>query len=385
MESKTRVGVIGTGFIGRGLIHALRNDEDLAIAKVLTRRNIHNIDNFPVDKNHLTNSVNELVETSDIVVECSGDPIHATEVLSAVMDNGIPVVTMNSELQVTSGSWLAKKGLITEAEGDQPGSIAALYKDVVAMGFKPVVLGNIKGFLNVNPTKEDMEYYSSKQGISLEQVTAFTDGTKIQIEQTLVANGLNAGILKQGLTGIECDNYIGGALELAKIAGISGDIVISDYVLSPKSPAGVFITAKHDTEQAPYLRYYKLGDGPYYTLTRPFHLCHLEIIKTIRQVLRGDGILLNNGKNPNISVATIAKHKFKKGDVLRRGIGSFDVRGEAVKISENPQHLPIGLAFDITLKRNVEQGQIITFDDVEIPESKALIAWQETINKNERV
>ena len=35
------------------------------------------------------------------------------------------------------------------------------------------------------------------------------------------------------------------------------------------------------------------------------------------------------------------------------------------------------------LKRGVESGQIITFDDIEIPESQALIAWQETVGQNE--
>ncbi|PIU23053.1 MAG: NAD(P)-dependent oxidoreductase, partial [Chloroflexi bacterium CG08_land_8_20_14_0_20_45_12] len=79
---------------------------------------------------------------------CSGDPVYATKVLSEVIVAGIPVITMDSELQITTGSWLSKKGLITEAEGDQPGSIAVLYKDVLAMGFEPLVLGNIKGFLN---------------------------------------------------------------------------------------------------------------------------------------------------------------------------------------------------------------------------------------------
>jgi predicted homoserine dehydrogenase-like protein len=378
MGKETRVGIIGTGFIARGLMHAIKNDEGLTVSKVLTRRNLDLVKDTPLNSNELTNSVDEIIENSDIVVECSGDPIHATNILSDVIDNKIPVVTMNAELHVTSGSWLAKKGFITEAEGDQPGSIAALYKDVIAMGFNPVVLGNIKGFLNEKPTKEDMEYYSSKQGISLEQVTAFTDGTKIQIEQTLVANGLGADILRPGLTGIECDDYRDGAQELAKMAGSQG-VTISDYVLSAKSPAGVFITATHNEEQAPFLKYYKLGDGPYYTLTRPFHLCHLEIIKSIRQVVNGDGILLNNSKNPNISVSTIAKRTLVPGDVIKRGIGSFDVRGEAVRISENLKHVPIGLMFDVVIKRKIESGQTITFDDVEIPESKTLIAWQDIL------
>lgn len=379
-ETEARVGIVGTGFIARGLSYALRNDESLIVSRVLTRRDPEHVKDLAVEKRQITNSTQELIDNSDIVVECNGDLVYATSVVSEVMDAGLKVVTMDSELQITSGSWLAKKGLITEAEGDQPGSIAALYNDVLAMGFEPIVLGNIKGFLNHNPTEEEMRYWANRQGISLEQVTSFTDGTKIQIEQTLVANGLGATIAQQGMLGIECVDYQDGAKRLAERADALG-VKISDYVLSPKSPAGVFITAKHEAEQAPYLRYYKLGEGPYYVLTRPFHLCHLEIAKTIRQVLQGKGILLNNGDNPQISVATIAKRRLIPGEIIKRGIGSFVVRGEAVKIAENPQHVPIGLVFDVVLKRYVEPGQIITFDDIEIPESQALVAWQETIKQ----
>jgi predicted homoserine dehydrogenase-like protein len=287
---------------------------------------------------------------------------------------------MDAELHVTTGTWLAKKGLITEAEGDQPGSIAALYKDVVGMGFEPVVLGNIKGFLNHTPTEYEMRYWANRSGISLEQVTSFTDGTKIQIEQTLVANGLGADIAQKGMLGIESVDYQDGAKELARRADAMG-LIISDYVLSPKSPAGVFIAAKHDREQAPFLRYYKLGEGPYYVLTRPFHICHMEISKTIRQVLDGGGVLLNNGENPQVSVATVAKRRLVPGEVIKRGVGSFSVRGEAVKNSEYTGHVPIGLVFDVVLKRFVEPGEVVSFDDIEIPESQALVAWQDTTKK----
>jgi len=78
-------------------------------------------------------------------------------------------------------------------------------------------------------------------------------------------------------------------------------------------------------------------------LTRSFHLCHLEISKTIRQVFRGEGVLLNNSEKPQISVATIAKRRLISGEIVKRGIGSFVVRGEAIKIVENLHYVPIGL------------------------------------------
>jgi len=381
-ESEVKIGIVGTGFIARGLSFQLNKNESLPLSRVLTRRKPEGVKDLALGDGRITNSVQELIDNSDLVIECSGDPVYATKVLSEVIVAGIPVITMDSELQITTGSWLSKKGLITEAEGDQPGSIAVLYKDVLAMGFEPLVLGNIKGFLNHTPTEDEMKYWAGKNGISLEQVTSFTDGTKIQIEQTLVANGMGAQIVQRGLMGVSCKDYQEGAKALAQKADSLGSL-ISDYVLSPGSPAGVFVAAKHNLEQTPFLKYYKLGDGPYYVLTRPFHLCHLEISKTIRRVLRGEGVLLNNGENPKISVATIAKRRLIPGEVIKRGIGSFSVRGEAIKIIEYPQHVPIGLVFDVVLKRGVESGQIITFDDIEIPESQALIAWQETVGQNE--
>ena len=114
------------------------------------------------------------------------------------MAASIPVVTMDAEVQVTTGSHFARKGLFTEAEGDQPGCLAALREEAVQMGFLPLVYGNIKGFLNHNPVPDEMAFWAKKQGISLDKVTAFTDGTKVQIEQGLVANGLGAGILRPG-------------------------------------------------------------------------------------------------------------------------------------------------------------------------------------------
>ncbi len=78
---------------------------------------------------------------------------------------GKAVVTMNSEFHVTVGSHFVGAGLVTEAEGDQSGSLAALAEEVRAMGFVPRIFGNTKGYLNLNPKPEDMAYWAAKQGI----------------------------------------------------------------------------------------------------------------------------------------------------------------------------------------------------------------------------
>lgn len=382
-EKKYRIGVVGTGFIARGLMLALKYPPELQMSRVLTRRNIsEKLEKFPIDQEVLTNDVSDLIKESDLIVECSGDVLHGTEVVEQALESGLPVVTMNSELQVVSGTMLARKGTLVEAEGDQPGCLASLDLEVRDMGFEPVVYGNIKRFLNLNPVKNEMEYWSKRQGISLDQVTAFTDGTKLQIEQTLVANGLGATILCRNLSGIPCKALEDGAYRLGEMADGFGKAV-SDYVLSATAPAGVFIVAKHVAEQKPYLEYLKMGDGPYYVIVRPYHLCHLEIPRTILHVLKDTNprYRFNNGQNPIAQTIAVAKRAIQKGEVVKRGLGSFDVRGEAAKIINHPEGVPIGLIQEATFVRPVAEGQIVTFADVELPKSRALELWKQTVEE----
>ena len=58
---------------------------------------------------------------------------------------------------VTAGSCFVHKGNLSEAEGDQPGCQAALKEEAEALGFRAVVYGNMKGVLNHEPTREDVE------------------------------------------------------------------------------------------------------------------------------------------------------------------------------------------------------------------------------------
>lgn len=367
-----RVGVSGTGMISHCFVRLIMNHyKDMTISRVLTRRRIDTMGDFPA-RHALTNSIDDLLEHSDIIVECTGDVFFGTEVIERAFEAGIPVVTINAELQITTGSYLSGKGLLTEAEGDQPGSLAALREDALQMGFQPLVYGNMKGYLNHNPSREDMAYWSNRQGTSIEQTTSFTDGTKVQIEQAVVGNGFGATISRRGLEGVASTDLNTSGNALALIAeGIGQPIV--DYVIpSGYSAGGVFLVCRHDEEQAPAIEYFKMGAGPYYVLTRPFHLCSLEVGKTVRRVLAGGGVLLNNSVTPTLGVAAIAKREMEAGDMITRGIGGFDVRGEAIKLVDELDHVPIGLLRNTVLKRAVEPGQLITFDDIEVQPSRVM-------------
>ncbi len=367
-----KIGVSGTGMIARGFVRLIKKHyPDMEISRVLTRRPLSTMADFPL-ADVLTNSLDELIDHSDLIVECSGDVFHGTSVIERAFEAGLQVVTVNAELQVTTGSFLAGRGFLTEAEGDQPGSLAALHEDALQMGFQPLVYGNMKGYLNHDPSPEDMAYWANRQGISVDQTTSFTDGTKVQIEQVIIGNGLGATITRRGMEGLASTNLDDSASLLGMMAERAGQPIV-DYVIPSGYPAGgVFLVGRHDEDQAQAIEYFKLGRGPFYTLVRPFHLCSLEVGKTVRRVLNGGGVLLNNSTEPTLGVAAIAKRAMKPGELIERGIGGFQFRGEAIKLAEHPDHVPIGLLRKTALKRAVEPGQIITFDDIDILPSRAL-------------
>ena len=370
-----RIGIVGTGFVSRHFSMELIHRKEYQLSRVLTRRPPESCAEFPF-KDALTNSVLELIDNSDIIFECTGDVLYATETVEAALAAGKPVMTLNPEFHVTTGSYFVDKGFLTEADGDQPGCQASLFEEAAAMGFEPIVLGNMKGFLNRHPTPEDMKFWAGKQGISMPMVTSFTDGTKMQVEQALVGNFFGFDIAKDELIGPKSD-------DLKEVANILGDAAtelgrpITDYVLSGKLPHGVFIVARHKDEQNDALRYLKMGEGPYYTLIRNNIFVHLEVFKTLERMLKLKTPLLHNHRRPTISVAAVAKRDLEPGEKVERGCGSFEMRGICVRMQDQPGHLPIGLAEQLTVKRRIEKDQIVLLDDVDLPHTRALEVWKE--------
>jgi len=311
---KHKIGLVGTGFIATGFAHLASNSDDITVSKILTRRPIESISDLPREK--LTNSVNDLIDHTDIILECFGDAAYATEVILEATAANKKVVTVNSEFHVTTGSYFAQRGdYVTEADGDQPGCLARLKQEIEGMGFEPQAYINLKGFLNPDPTEEEMDYWSKKQQLALDQVISFTDGTKLQIEQAFVANGLNATIAKEGMIGATIDHM--HDLDYLADAAEEAGMPVSEYVLCKGSPPGVIILAKNkEADWRPgYLPFSRMlsTEGKGYVVLRPYHLCHLEPINTIRKVIKGEPILLNNSANPRIPFGAVAKTVLQPG------------------------------------------------------------------------
>src|SRR5690606_3946363 len=105
MSNKTqpiKVGIVGTGLIGRGLSHLLTRLPEFQLTGILTRR-LGPISDLQVSQDLVTNSPQRLMEKSDILVVSTGDVLYSTEVINMAFSFGLPVVTMDSDTQVVSG------------------------------------------------------------------------------------------------------------------------------------------------------------------------------------------------------------------------------------------------------------------------------------------
>jgi predicted homoserine dehydrogenase-like protein len=287
---------------------------------------------------------------------------------------------MNAEFQITAGTHYQSLGILHEARGDQPGSLAALNSEIKKMKFNPIIYGSQKTHLNINPDEESVHYWANKNQQSVENTLSFYDGTKVQIETALIANGLDTDILQEGLLCPNHNSTIEGALALAEHPGRNNKI-LSDFVLNPNGSGEIFIVAEHHGPFSHDLSYFKMGQGPYYMIEKPYHLGYFETIQSLDELTSNTVQLFNNGHHSEISVAAVAKKDLTKGGLIKNSIGSFEFRGIALRSSEHPNHVPIGLLKDFELKRNIEAGETITFKDINLPETLASKAWKQ-IQKN---
>src|SRR5258706_14454861 len=119
------------------------------------------------------------------------------------------------------------------------------------------------------------------------------------------------------------------------------------------------------------MRYFKMGDGPFYLFYAPYHLPHVQLPLTIaRAALFRDATVSPLGQ-PMCDVVAIAKRDLLKGETLD-GIGGFTCFGviENARVSAEQNLLTMGLAENCRLKRDIARDQALSYRDVELPEDR---------------
>ncbi|MCC5637494.1 Gfo/Idh/MocA family oxidoreductase [Nostoc sp. CHAB 5844] len=396
-----KVGMIGAGFMGRGIANQIINSVPGMELVAIFNRSIDGakrayteagIEDIQVVSNvsDLEDAIacNRYAITEDAKLICQAQSIEAIIEVTGAVEFGAHIVMqaiahrkhiimMNAELDGTVGSILKvyadKAGVILSAcDGDQPGVEMNLYRFVKSIGLTPLLCGNIKGLQDPyrNPTTQ--EGFAKRWGQKAHMVTSFADGTKISFEQAIVANVTGMQVAQRGMLGYHFTGHVDEMTNMYDIDQLKELGGIVDYVVGAKPGPGVFVFATHDDpKQRHYLNLYKLGEGPLYSFYTPYHLCHFEVpLSVARAVLFRDAVMAPIGK-PLVDVVATAKIDLKAGETLD-GIGYYMTYGQCENspIVQAQKLLPMGLAEGCRLKRDIPRDQVLTYDDVELPENR---------------
>jgi predicted homoserine dehydrogenase-like protein len=369
---KIKVAVIGTGFIGRGIVQVIHKQKDMEVVTVVNRSLSKLVKVAPfLAHNALatTTTSNIFKKDFDILVEATGSIRDGARIVAKALDNKKHVILMNGELDEAVGWLLAKRaeknGVILSSDaGDEHGVLARLIQEVKSMGFEIVMAGQDKGFLDryANPlTQEQYNPY----GLNINRCVSFTDGTKLAIEMAIVANAFDLNLYCTGMHGPSVRN-VKDVLKVFRLgtARLAGGVV--DYVLSEHAIGCVFVVgySKNSDDQF-YMKYYKMGDGPYYLFWRPYHLCHFETPFAIRRIMNDNKPILVQ-KSKIFKVSAYAKKNLKAGEKLD-GIGGFIAYG--VIEGMGTPNLPIWVCETckgVEINKPIKKDKPLTWEDISV-------------------
>ena len=319
----------------------------------------------------------------DLLIEVTGTVETAARVVLEGFDHGKHVVLVNAELDSTLGPILKTRAdrsgvVLTHTDGDEPGVALTLLRYLRSLALRPVAAGNLKGLVDYYRNPETQRGFAEARDLDARKVTSFADGTKLSMEATVIANATGFQVGRLGMYGPACEDV----REVARLlpADRMLDTGLVDYALGAAPHTGAFVVVHEDAPaKMKQLAYYKLGDGPFYVFYTPFHLPHVQIASTIaRAAIYGDPTVAA-AAGPVCEVVAVAKRDLKMGERLD-GIGGFCTYG-LIDNSDGARGvaaLPIGLSEGCVIRRSVAKDTVLSFDDVDQPQSGLAISlWRE--------
>lgn len=382
-----RVGVIGAGQMGRGMISQIATIPGMVVTGVSDI----NLDNakkaaaefeanatIKVDTLTTTN-FREVIQSDkvDVVVDATGVPEVGAKICMECLVSKKHVVLLNVEIDITVGPLLYKlfqaAGLsYTGSDGDEPAATFELYEFAKSMGMEVLVAGkgkNNKLRLEANP--ETVAQEAKDRNMAAHMLAAFADGTKTMAEMTLLSNAIGYKADVTGMHGVSGDlKGTVAQLRTKDEGGVLNKYGCVEYVdgIAP----GVFVIVKAKTKMADEtFRYMNKTDNDHQIIYRPYHLGSLETpISIAKAVLKGEHSIVPLCGQVSDTVA-VAKKDIKAGERLD-GIGGFCVRGviEDHEVVRAKNLVPIGLVSgNVTAKRDITKGTFISEDDVNLDTS----------------
>jgi predicted homoserine dehydrogenase-like protein len=315
-------------------------------------------------------------ESVDVVIETTGEVEFGAGVTLAAIEHGKHVVLVNAELDATVGPILKVRAdeagtVLTNTDGDEPGVTMNLLRYVRTIGMRPVLVGNIKGFIGPHRNPETQQAFAESVSQGPKMITSFADGTKLSMEATIVANAAGLRVARRGMHGHRLA-HVRDVLDQWDAAQLLDGDGFVDFVLEAEPGSGAFVVGYTD-EPIPqqYLRYFKMGDGPFYVFYTPWHLPHAEAPLTAARAALFDDASVTPLGAPRCDVVAIAKRDLREGEILD-GIGGFTCYGqiENADVALREGLLPMGLAEGCVLRVSVSIDEPIRYADVELPSGR---------------
>ena len=328
----------------------------------------------------------------DIVVECTGSPLHAVDHILESFAHGKHVVNVTVEADAFCGPLLAKRAqaagvVYSLAFGDQPALICDLVDWARTCGFPVVAAGRghkwlphfcestpetVWGYYGLTPEQ------ATRGGLNPKMFNSFLDGSKPSIESTAVSNATGLGVPSNGLlyppASVEDIPYVtrpiseGGVLERKGMVEVISSLEADGRQIPYDIRMGVWVTVEAETDYIKncFEEYNAHTDpsGRYFTLYKRWHLIGLEVGVSVASVaLRNEPTGVATHWNADV-VAT-AKRDLKPGELLD-GEGGYTVWGKLLPAmtSKKMGGVPLGLAHGVKVVRPVAKGQSLSWDDV---------------------
>ncbi len=352
-------------------------------------------DAFTSRRTHLGDDAAALITFPDIevVIEATGVPEAGIRHALMAIQHGKHIVMVNVEADALAGPLLARKAaaagtVYSLAWGDQPALICEHVDWARACGFKVIAAG--KG------TRYEPHYHRStpdtvwdildkylqiedRGSINPKMFNSFVDGTKSGIEMTAVCNA--TGLLPQSeglgfppatrfeLADVCKPRAAGGTLERDGVTEVTSSVYRDGRDVPHHLALGTYVVFEGESDYARrcFKEYHLLPDrsGRYAALYRPIHMIGLELGISVASVaLRAEATGAPVCFNSDV-VAT-AKRALKAGEILD-GEGGFCVWGRQVPAARSLARglLPLGLAHKVKLRRDLAEGEMLTWDDVD--------------------
>jgi predicted homoserine dehydrogenase-like protein len=341
----------------------------------------------------------------EVVVEATGSPPAGIAHARAAIAAGKHIVMVNVEADVLAGPLLAAEAraqgvVYSLAYGDQPALVCELVDWARTCGFAVAAAGKgtkyLPAYHRVTPAEVWRHYGLSpddaeRGGMNPQMFNSFLDGTKSAIEMAAIANACGLGVPQDGLLFPPC-----GVDDLPRVlrGKAAGGVLAEDGMVEVVSSLerdgrpvfrdlrwGVYVVLQAPNEYArAAFREYGLRTDPsgwYAAMYKPYHLIGLELgVSVLSAALRGEPSGEPHGFRGD--VVAVAKRRLRAGDMLD-GEGGYTVWGRLVPAERSLAEgaLPIGLAKEVPLLRDVAEGDILRWADVAVPQSPAVAARRE--------